>query len=57
MHEPILRMAPGGLLVLSGILAPDVAPTQLTSVRSAYSALVVESVPRKGEWIAVVMSR
>ncbi len=51
------RMAPGGLLVLSGILAPDVAPTQLTSVRSAYSALVVESVPRKGEWIAVVMSR
>lgn len=48
-------VAPGGLLVLSGILARDVAPAQLENVRAAYSALLEESVVRKGESIAVVM--
>jgi ribosomal protein L11 methyltransferase len=49
------RVAPGGLLVLSGILSPDAAPGQLDDVRRAYSALKEESVPRKGEWVAVVL--
>jgi ribosomal protein L11 methyltransferase len=50
------RLAPGGLLVLSGILAPDIAPTQLDDVRAAYAALKEESAPRKGEWVAVVLN-
>ncbi|HEY1693455.1 MAG TPA: 50S ribosomal protein L11 methyltransferase [Polyangiaceae bacterium] len=48
------RVAPGGLLVLSGILAPDVAPAQLEDVRRAFAGLREESVRRRGEWIAVV---
>jgi len=51
------RLAPGGLLILSGILAPDVAPAQIDDVRAAYSALQEESVPRQGEWVAVVLSK
>ena len=51
----IPRVAPGGLLVLSGILAPDVAPTQLEDVRRAFAALREDAVHRKGEWIAVAM--
>jgi ribosomal protein L11 methyltransferase len=51
------RLAPGGLLILSGILAPDVSIAQLDDVRTAYRALVEESVPRKGEWVAVVLSK
>jgi ribosomal protein L11 methyltransferase len=49
------RVATGGLLVLSGILAPDVAPAQLEDVRRAFASLKEEAVRRKGEWIAVVM--
>lgn len=49
------RVAPGGLLVLSGILAPDVAPAQLPDVRRAFASLKEQAVRRKGEWIAVVM--
>jgi ribosomal protein L11 methyltransferase len=47
-------VAPGGLLVLSGILSPPVAPAQLVSVRAAYAPLREEGVRAKGEWIAVV---
>lgn len=47
--------APGGVLVLSGILAPEVAPAQWPGVERAYAALRVEEVRRKGEWIAAVL--
>jgi ribosomal protein L11 methyltransferase len=53
----LARVAPGGRLVLSGILAPDVAPTQLEGIREAYRALRELDVRRKGEWIAVTMVR
>jgi ribosomal protein L11 methyltransferase len=48
------RTAPGGLLVLSGVLAPDVVP-QLEDVKAAYAAFSLEAVPRKGEWVAIVL--
>jgi ribosomal protein L11 methyltransferase len=51
----VARVAPGGRLVLSGILAPHVAPEQLKSIRQAYAALHEEGVRTKGEWIAVVL--
>jgi ribosomal protein L11 methyltransferase len=51
------RVAPGGLLVLSGILAPDVAPAQLPDIERAYAALREPEVVRKGEWIAFVARR
>jgi ribosomal protein L11 methyltransferase len=47
-------VAPGGLLVLSGILAPDVVPAQIEDVRRAFASLREESVRRRGEWIAIV---
>ena len=49
------RVASGGLLVLSGILAADVAPAQLEEVRSAYRDLGEERIVQKGEWVAVVL--
>jgi len=48
------RTAPGGLLVLSGVLAPDVV-AQLEDVKAAYGAFTLESIPRKGEWVAIVL--
>jgi ribosomal protein L11 methyltransferase len=53
------RVAPGGLLVLSGLLAPEVAPDQLRDVRERYSVtgLAEEECRQKGEWIAVVFRR
>jgi ribosomal protein L11 methyltransferase len=48
-------LMPGGLLILSGILAPDVAPQQLDDVRAAYAALELLEVRRKGEWVALVL--
>jgi ribosomal protein L11 methyltransferase len=51
----VARVARGGRLVLSGILAPDVAPSQLEDIREAYRALRELDVRRKGEWIAVTM--
>jgi ribosomal protein L11 methyltransferase len=51
----LARVAPGGRLVLSGILAPDVAPSQLEGIRAAYRALRELDVRRKGEWIAMTM--
>jgi ribosomal protein L11 methyltransferase len=52
----VARVAPGGRLVLSGILAPDVAPSQLEDVRRAFRALREVDVRRQGEWIAVTMA-
>jgi ribosomal protein L11 methyltransferase len=52
----VARVARGGRLVLSGILAPDVAPAQLEGIRQAYSELRELDVKRKGEWIAVTMT-
>jgi len=49
------RVAPGGLLVLSGILAEDIAPGQVPSVRTAYAGLALHEMWRKGEWVALVM--
>jgi ribosomal protein L11 methyltransferase len=51
----IARVAPGGRLVLSGILAQDVAPGQWDAIHRAYGALRVEEIRRKGEWIAAVL--
>ncbi len=48
------RVEPGGLLVLSGILAPHVAPSQRDDVARAYRAMRLEDVKTKGEWIAMV---
>lgn len=49
------RVEPGGLLVLSGILAPHVAPSQRDDVARAYRALTLQEVKNKGEWIAMVL--
>jgi ribosomal protein L11 methyltransferase len=51
----VARVAPGGLLVLSGILSADAAPSQLADVRRAFSVLREERVRGKGEWVAVSM--
>jgi len=53
----LARVAPGGRLVLSGILAEDVAADQLEQVRRAYASLREREVRRKGEWVAVVYER
>lgn len=49
------RLAPGGLVILSGLLAPDVAVGQLDSIRLAYGALREQEVRRRGEWLAVAL--
>lgn len=49
------RVAEGGLLVLSGILAPHVAPAQQTGVTKAYASLSLVEVKTRGEWIAMVL--
>ncbi len=53
------RVARGGLLVLSGLLAPGVAPAQLAEVRERYAGqrLTEEETRRNGEWIAIVFRR
>lgn len=56
----VARVAPGGRLVLSGILAEHVAPAQLEDIRRAYvttAGMREREVRRKGEWIAVVLER
>jgi len=53
LAEPIAaRCAPGGLLVLSGILAP-----QSDRVRGAYGAFDLVDAPARGEWVALVLRR
>jgi ribosomal protein L11 methyltransferase len=49
------RVASGGWLVLSGILAVEVDPTQWESVRQAYQGLHLEELRTKGEWLAAVL--
>jgi len=49
----VARVAPGGLLVLSGILSAEVMPSQLEDIRRAFATLKEERVRQKGEWIAV----
>lgn len=49
------RVAAGGRLILSGILVPESAPSQLGDVKAAYAGLDIEEVRRKGEWVAVVL--
>ena len=44
------RVAPGGVLVLSGILAP-----QKDDVRGAYASFALEDTREKGEWVALVL--
>ena len=44
------RVTPGGLLVLSGILAP-----QQDEVRAAYGQFALEEAPAKGGWVALVL--
>jgi ribosomal protein L11 methyltransferase len=51
------RVAPDGLLVLSGILAEDVAPDQVRDVRGAYAELREAELRRRGEWVAIVLRR
>jgi ribosomal protein L11 methyltransferase len=51
------RVAPDGVLVLSGILAPDVAPSQWDEVRRAYGEFAVREIKRRGEWIAALLQR
>ena len=53
----VARVAPGGLLVLSGILSIEVAPSQLEDIRRAFAALKEERIRVKGEWIAVSMRK
>jgi ribosomal protein L11 methyltransferase len=53
----VARVAPGGLLVLSGILAPEAGPGQLDDVKRAFAALQVLEVRRQGEWVAVSVTR
>lgn len=48
------RVAKRGLLVLSGVLAADVVP-QIEEVKSAYGRFTLEGVPRKGEWVALLL--
>lgn len=49
------RVAPGGRLVLSGILGPQAAQGQWESVRAAYSRFQLDDVRHKGEWLAAVL--
>ncbi len=53
LHDALLaRVAPGGLLVLSGVLVP-----QGERVRAAFSELESVSLPARGEWVALVLRR
>ncbi len=52
----IQRVAAGGLLVLSGILAPAVAPAQVEEVTRAFAALELGVVRQMGEWVAIPLS-
>jgi ribosomal protein L11 methyltransferase len=49
------RVARGGRIVLSGILAPDVAPSQVDDVKRAFAGMRDLDFRRKGEWVALTM--
>jgi ribosomal protein L11 methyltransferase len=48
-------VAPGGFLVLSGILAPHVDAAQWPRVRQAYATLRVDEERTAGQWLAAVL--
>lgn len=48
------RVAGGGTLVLSGILAPSASPQLWPEVQRAYAALTLEHAKTRGEWLAAV---
>jgi ribosomal protein L11 methyltransferase len=50
--ELMKKLAPGGVLVLSGILVP-----QKDDVRDAYRALELVEAKEKGEWVALVLRK
>jgi ribosomal protein L11 methyltransferase len=52
----IARVAPGGLLVLSGILSTTAAHAQVQEVTRAFAALELGPVRQLGEWVAICMS-
>jgi ribosomal protein L11 methyltransferase len=47
------RVAPGGLLVLSGILSTATAPGQVEDVKRAFGVLELHGVREMGEWAAI----
>ncbi len=47
------RVAPGGLLVLSGILSSAAAPGQVEDVKRAFGAMELRGVREMGEWAAI----
>ena len=49
------RLAPGGWLVLSGILRSHADGSQWPEVRAAYAGMRVEELGEKGEWLAAVL--
>jgi ribosomal protein L11 methyltransferase len=49
------RVSPGGWVVLSGILGPEVDASQWRDVREAYAPLQVEELMHNGQWLAAVM--
>ncbi len=53
----ISRVADGGLLVLSGILATGVARAQVDDVQRAFEALGLGAVREMGEWAAIAYTR
>lgn len=50
--ELCARVAPGGLLVLSGVLAPQAA-----RIRACYMQFELEETLARGEWVALVLRR
>ena len=50
----IARVAAGGTLVLSGILAPASVPEPWAEIQRAYADLALEGATTRGEWLAAV---
>lgn len=50
----VARVARGGILVLSGILAPTTAPEPWPAIRGAYADLALEGQKIRGEWLAAI---
>jgi ribosomal protein L11 methyltransferase len=53
----VARVLDGGLLVLSGILAPSVAPAQVEDIKRAFGALELRELRQQGEWVALSWSQ
>jgi ribosomal protein L11 methyltransferase len=49
------RVASGGRLFLSGILAPELDASPWSAIQQAYAALEIETVKREGQWLAAVL--